>query len=255
MERPYRDREWLTQKYHGEGLTQREIAEICGVATSTIRRNMKRMGIETREVAGENHGMYGKERSEEVKQRISEKLTGREFSDESIRRMSEAQLGQTLPDDVREKISDSLRGIPKPEETRRRMRRSKSGDVEKPDYSHWLQAAYNRGFKPAKREVHQRDEVCQICHHDGSNRTLEVHHIVPVRLFRDVDELEFADAHCLGNLVLLCRSCHPKVDWGPIKIEPDFDAIPEEHHEAFRGLWDAYTDWHNSNGDSGDQGE
>ena len=242
MERPYRDRNWLEQKYHGEGLTQREIAEICGVATVTIRRNMKRMEIETREVTGENHGMYGRDRSEKVKEQISEKLTGREFSDESIQRMSDAHKGQTLPEEVREKISNSLRGIPKSEETKERMRLAKSGVVEEPSYSHWIQAAYNRGFKPAKREVHQRDEVCQICHHDGSDRTLEVHHIIPVRLFRDIEELDYYDAHCHGNLVLVCESCHPKVEWGPIEIEPDFDAIPENQHDMFQLLWDAYND-------------
>lgn len=242
MERPYRDRDWLEQKYHGEGLTQREIAEECDVSPTTIRKQMKRFGIEAREVRGENHGMYGKERSEEVKQRISEKLADRAFSDDSLRRMSEAHRGQPLPEDVREKISESLRGIPKSEETRRRMRRAKSGDVESPTYSHWIQAAYSRGFKPAKREVHQRDEVCQVCHHDGTSRRLEVHHIIPVRLFRDIDELEYIDAHCLGNLVLLCQSCHPKVEWSPIDIRPNFEEIPEEHHEAFRMLWETYVE-------------
>ena len=242
MERPYRDRDWLERQYHDRGLSQREIGELCGVSATTIRKQMKEFEIETREVKGENHGMYGKERSEEVKERISEKLTGREFSDESIRRMSEAQRGQAVPEDVREKISDSLRAVPKSGETRRRMRQSKSGEVENPTYTHWLQVAYNRGFKPAKREIHQRDEVCQVCGHDGSSSGLEVHHIIPVRLFRNIDELEYSDAHCLGNLVLLCQSCHPKVEWGPIEIAPDFEAIPEEHHEAFQRLWETHTD-------------
>lgn len=61
MDRPYRDPDWLEQKYHGEGLTQREIAEECGVASSTIRKYMQRFGIETRELEGENHGLHGGE--------------------------------------------------------------------------------------------------------------------------------------------------------------------------------------------------
>lgn len=62
MGRNYRDEDWLEEQYHGKGLTQREIAEECGVSPRTIRKYMKRFGIETREVIGENHGLYGKER-------------------------------------------------------------------------------------------------------------------------------------------------------------------------------------------------
>lgn len=32
----YRDGEWLERKYHGEGLTQQEMADECGVAVGTI---------------------------------------------------------------------------------------------------------------------------------------------------------------------------------------------------------------------------
>lgn len=194
------------------------------------------------EVKGENHGLHGKERSEEVKKRISEKLKDREFSEETRNRISESLTGKTIPPEVRAKISKSLRGVEKSDQTRRRMRQSKSGDVESPTYSHWMQVAYNRGFKPAKREVHLRDEVCQVCYHDGSTRKLEVHHIIPVRLFRDIEGLEFIVAHSLGNLILLCQTCHPKVERGSIEIKPNFEAVPEEYHEAFQQLWEAHVE-------------
>jgi transcriptional regulator with XRE-family HTH domain len=247
MERPYRDRDWLYRKYHEEGLTQREIADECGVSPTTIRRQMKAFAIETREVKAENHGLHGEKRSEEVKQKISETLSDREFSEEALRRMSEAHEGEALPKEVREKISDSLEGIPKSEETRRRMREAKTGDVDDWDHRDWTDRAYRRGFRPAKRKVHQRDEVCQLCDHDGSEHRLEVHHIVPVRLFRDVDELEFQDAHCLGNLVLLCESCHPKVEWGELQVKPDFEDIPDAHQEAYQKLWADHTEFNDAN--------
>lgn len=43
------DREWLEQKYHVEGLSQREIAEIAGCDASSVSRAMKRENIESRE--------------------------------------------------------------------------------------------------------------------------------------------------------------------------------------------------------------
>jgi transcriptional regulator with XRE-family HTH domain len=57
MARRYHDAEWLEQKYHEEGLTQREIAELCGVSPSAIRKWMDRNDIDTREVRGGNHGL------------------------------------------------------------------------------------------------------------------------------------------------------------------------------------------------------
>lgn len=111
IDRPYRDADWLRERYHGEGLTQREIAAECGVSPRTIRTYMDRFGIETRNVKGENHPQYGEERSEEAKARISETLEGREVSEEWRRRIAEGLAGNEIPDEVRRQISESLSGI------------------------------------------------------------------------------------------------------------------------------------------------
>lgn len=197
-------------------------------------------GIETREVKGENHGLYGKERKEEVKEKISAKLTNREFSRESIRLMSRAQEGNSIPEVVRDKISESLRGVPKSEETRRRMSQAKLGRDVDWTKKHWTRAAYGGKFRPAKRDAPDRDEVCQVCRHDGSEVSLVVHHIIPVRMFRDAPSFDYRDAHCLGNLLLLCKSCHPKVEWGDTKIAPNFHTVPPHQRSEFGGLWLEY---------------
>lgn len=215
MDRPYRDPDWLEQKYHGEGLTQREIGKLCDVSPSTIRKQMKEFGIETREVKGENHGMYGKERSEEVKQRISEKLKGRTFSEETRQRISEALRGKTTPPEVREKISRSLTGLTRPIETREKMSKSTAGE-NNPNWQGGYEYRYGEGWAPARSLVLERDEFCQHCGEDESNRRLHVHHIVPVRLFRETDGLQLKDAHSLKNLILLCNRCHGKAEHGVI---------------------------------------
>lgn len=116
MSARYRDPEWLREKYHGDGLTQREIAEDCGVSPRTIRKYMTEFGIETRDVAGENHPLFGEERSEETKRKISETLEGRTFSEETRSKISTAQRGRSLPESVRTKIADSIRGLSRSEE-------------------------------------------------------------------------------------------------------------------------------------------
>lgn len=44
----YRDGEWLRDQYHGEGRSGAELAEQCGVATTTIYEWMDRHGVERR---------------------------------------------------------------------------------------------------------------------------------------------------------------------------------------------------------------
>lgn len=252
MDRPYPDREWLERQYHERGLTQREIGELCGVSATTIRKQMKDFGIETREVRGENHGLYGKERSEEVKERISEKLKDREFSEETRRKLSEALSGKTIPPDVRQKISESLRGVKKSDKTRKRMSESKLRPIPTERLEKgWNSIGYGRGFTHARTTVHKRDEVCQVCGEDGTTSTLVVHHIIPLRLVVQSPQLRFRDAHHLGNLILVCRPCHPEVEWGDIDVQPDFDEIPVDQHDEFQRLWETYLEWKRSHNQTG----
>lgn len=215
MERPYRDREWLEHQYHEKGLTQREIGELCDVSPTTIRKQMKEFGIETREVKGENHGLYGKERSEKVKQKISETLEGRTFSEETRQRLSEAQRGKTTPPEVKEKISRSLTGLTRPMETREKMSKSTAGE-KNPNWRGGYEYRYGEGWAPARDRVIERDKVCQHCGEDGSSHRLHVHHIVPVRIFREIASLDLKDAHTLENLILVCNRCHGKAEHGLI---------------------------------------
>ncbi|WP_115865463.1 NUMOD3 domain-containing DNA-binding protein [Halorussus litoreus] len=227
----YRNGHWLEVKYWDEGLTQREIGEECGVSPSTIREYMKRFDVPTREMCGENHPMYGRERTEEEKQKISESLTGRSFSEETREKMSEAHKGNEIPDDVRERIADSLEGITRPEETRRKMSESTAGE-ENPNWRGGYSRRYGSGWKIVREKVRERDEVCQHCGHGGSDYRLEVHHVVPVRIFRQAAHLEVGDAHDERNLVLLCNRCHSKADHGNIKFDAPIELLFEEKSDA-----------------------
>jgi len=60
-------------------------------------------------------------------------------------------------------------------------------------------------WKRTRRDCRARDGYqCQICGVDEpDDQQHDVHHLIPVRYFEDS-----ADAHTLGNVVTLCRSCH-----------------------------------------------
>lgn len=225
MVKRYRSGWWLDQKYHEEGWTQAEIAEECEVSPRTIRKWMKRRGIEARELIGENHPLHGEERAEKTKRAISAAMEGREVPDEHRQRLREANIGRTLSQTTREKISEALTGIERSASTRRRMSESTS-DEANPNWRGGYSRRYGPGWSAARRRVHERDGVCQNCGHDGSKRRLEVHHIIPVRRFRESSDAELADAHDLRNLVLLCRRCHPRADHGLLGFESGVD-VPE----------------------------
>jgi len=50
MSHPYQNEDWLREKYHGEVLTVKEIAEMADCGTTTIYRYMNEYGIERRDV-------------------------------------------------------------------------------------------------------------------------------------------------------------------------------------------------------------
>lgn len=79
---------------------------------------------------------------------------------------------------------------------------------------------YKRGSRwhSIRRRILKRDKVCQCC---GDEGPLDVHHIIPFRVFVDKDAANNED-----NLVALCKPCHRRTDamhkWAVI---PDGGAI------------------------------
>jgi len=238
MDRTYHDPEWLEEQYHGQGRTQKGIAEECGVSPRTIRKFMKKFEIETRELVGENHPQYGTTRSDETREKISETMQGREFTDEWRDRISEAQRGVKLPNEVRRKISESLTGISRSDLTRKKM----SASTAKVKNPMWIDgrtsdAWYGTEWHWASKEIRREQDECSNCGEDGSNHHLDVHHIVPIRFFDCDVSARVSWAHQEGNLILLCRPCHKKAEHGGLLITPAFQKIPIEYRTDILRLW------------------
>lgn len=189
MPADYRREEWLHEHHHEKGQTQAEMADTCGVSPRTIRGWMGRHDVETRTLEGEDHPMYGEERDESVKQRISKTLEDRDVSAETKQRMSEAHLGAELPDSIREKISEALSDRPKPPTTREKMSESRQG-ADNPNWKDGNSEHYGPGWNPAKRAARSRDERCRNCGADEDEADPEVHHIIPVREFANAADVE-----------------------------------------------------------------
>ena len=64
----------------------------------------------------------------------------------------------------------------------------------------------------------ERDNfTCQHCGYNGTRETLDCHHIIPYRLFKNM-----RNANIKHNLITLCRSCHSKADNEYWAAHPEF---------------------------------
>lgn len=87
-------------------------------------------------------------------------------------------------------------------------------------------------WKSVAREVRQRDNyVCQLCGKLPIGQAVHPHHIVKRRLFQEWETeyecVSVEDSNVPRNLILLCASCHPKVEHGNAECP-----VPEGHWRA-----------------------
>lgn len=81
QDRPYRDGEWLRQKYIGEMLSTYDIADICGVSAFTIQDWLDRHGIQKRENRAPESGDTRYRNESWLREKYSEGLRQREIAE------------------------------------------------------------------------------------------------------------------------------------------------------------------------------
>lgn len=86
---------------------------------------------------------------------------------------------------------------------------------------------YGPNWDSIATSIRERDEhTCQYCDTQAEERKHDVHHIIPLRLFKRWD-VPLEDAHVPRNLVTLCRSCHK-----PVEAEHLETPYPDSHWRA-----------------------
>ena len=112
--RPYielRDREWLEEKYWGEGLSMAKIAGIIGCDESSVRNALKHFGIPIRALSEAQSN-----RSEETIQKMREAHKGKHPSEKARQKMSEAAKRHWQDSDYIKKVFDGLNMKPNAQE-------------------------------------------------------------------------------------------------------------------------------------------
>jgi hypothetical protein len=195
MGKKYHNEQWLREKYHGETLSTREIAELADCTAPTIQDWLDRHGIEKRskseaaKIRAEKYPHTTQAGAEALKEHG---VNSWEYWDEEEREA------------FRERLSKERQGDNNP-----------MADVTGKDHHNYKENPTPQRFyqsarwKETRREVLERDNhECQAC---GATENLDVHHIQPVSAGGPRFEL--------NNLVTLCDAHHK--EWEGLYLRPD----------------------------------
>jgi 5-methylcytosine-specific restriction endonuclease McrA len=203
-DRRYQDREWLHEQYVENRRDQRAIADECGVATTTICHWLARLDI----TDGESLA------------------TGEcDTCGDSFRYYPSVRDGQYCSTDCagkprRRQVEIECPGCGEPFERRQSLDTEYCsmacwGEDNGIDVGGGVSTRYRDGWYRQRRRALDRDDyrctTCGITNEEHEARFgfgLDVHHIVPLRLFVKWDR-PVRDAHSLRNLTTVCRTHHP----------------------------------------------
>ena len=196
----YKNRSWLRRQYVEQRRNQAEIADLCGVTKATICHWLARLGITEGESTsatectecGDQFWYYPSLRE------------GRYCSNERANRSKRNQTKLECPNCGTEFSRRKTLEI-----------RYWSQECWADAYGVDVERLYGSGWESKRVDALVRDGYqCTVCgisnreHRDSFGFGLDVHHIVPVRLFAQWDK-PIEDAHTLRNLETVCRTHHP----------------------------------------------
>jgi transposase len=194
------DKEWLQEKYVGEKLSQKEIAELCDVQKTTIKYWLDRHDIDIR----------SKSEAAKIRAERYPHTHGTEYIRDYcwIHDASEEELQE-----FREGLSQARQGDDNP-----------MYDRTGPDHPRWVEDKPPHRFYASKRWEQARqdaldrdDRRCQACgmtqeqHRETYEQGLHVHHIQPVSAG--------GPRFDVNNLVTLCHEHHHEYEGLPVKPE------------------------------------
>lgn len=182
-EEKFKNKDWLKAKYHDEKLSTGEIADLCDTYGQKIGYWLRKYDIPRR-------------CNSEATELEWKKSTNREVA---IREMKPSGWSHT-------------------EESKRKIGKANSGE----NNGMWkeeVESSFGQRWSRKREEVIERlgpyCRVCKIKRHEHQQKygvDLNIHHIIPRRKFKNVNEANRDD-----NLTVLCLSCHKSAEHSNLK--------------------------------------
>lgn len=105
----YKNKDWLFEEYFTKFRSTTNLADEFGITYNTIIYWLKKFGFKPRTkseaLSGEHNPMFGKEVSEETREKISKSGLGRNVSPETRKKISKGNAGQSKSKEHKEKLS------------------------------------------------------------------------------------------------------------------------------------------------------
>jgi len=225
VNRPYKNRDWLYQKYIVQKVSIYRIAKICRVSECAVNWWMKKYNIKIRSLTEawqfrppcsletrkkRSKAMLGFKHSEETKRKIGSKHKGKIISEEQREKISNAMKGKMIgrknpmfgknhTEEIRNKITGKLKEWHK-----------KNPDIQKGENNHqWkggtstfrMMIRRSKEYKNWRKSVFKRDHYACVKCEIKSKGNLEAHHILPWSLYPN-------ERFNIDNGMTLCIDCH-----------------------------------------------
>jgi 5-methylcytosine-specific restriction endonuclease McrA len=216
MSKPWQNEETLRELYHGEGLTQPQIAEALGCSARIVSKWMDRHDIEVTCADSISRSKLGPAYDILSDREQMEQLYWRE-------RKSLAEIADEIgvsPNTVKSWLQKHGLG-----------NRTNAEATRKGEHSpHWTGGVdyYGPNWTQKKQERLEIDgNACVVCGLSdeelklrGDKDGVHVHHIQKIRRFKQDDgSVNYERANRVENLITLCRDCHNR--WEGIPLRPE----------------------------------
>lgn len=210
---PINNPEWLVEKYHKEGMSLSEIAEldVCDISEQALYHRLDYFDIEKRNSNASYKTLALSQGVPEESNHLNDKWLYRKYVNEEMTISEIAALESVKASKSSVKRALRAFGI------ERRPEGFQEGEKHprfNPDYD----ADYGPHWRNIRQHIRERDNFCcQNCgvtqneYIQAYNRKLDVHHITPLSEFSDIEE-----ANKDSNLITLCLPCHRKAEYGNI---------------------------------------
>lgn len=207
-ESPWRDEDTLRRLYQAEQLSTLQISDRLGCHKTTVLDWMKRLGIERR----------GPDEYHQAPSILREK---KHLEREYIKKR------KSIPD-IAGEYGCSHTAVWKWLRHHGIDRRGPGEAIEAENHPNWnggREGYYGPNWYRQRRRARRRDEYkCQRCgtgeseHKEEHDEELHVHHITPIKEFKEGDSINYGLANELKNLITLCRGCHQDLEGVPVDL-------------------------------------
>jgi len=181
MEKLYRNKKWLKEKYISQGLNTTQIGLYCEVDNSTVGYWLKKFNIPRRPT---NETFKNKHHTEEAKLKMSKARKGKKFTEEHKKHLSEAAKGKVCTLETRRKISKAKKGGKLSLKTKKKISEALKGRIFSDKHKKHLSISTKRLWNSMEYREKVEKAISKSCREDSCR---SIHSRKAKKLWQDIN--------------------------------------------------------------------